>query len=81
MFNILIMEALRIEILNPKVKDILQRLADLKLISITEEGNAIGEMEYLLKRLRSNTNEVLSVEDINKEVEYVRSKRYAGKTT
>ena len=75
------MEALRIEILNPKVKDILQRLADLKLISIKEEGNANGEMEYLLKRLRSNSNEVLSVEDINKEVEYVRSKRYAEKTT
>jgi hypothetical protein len=75
------MEALIIEILNPKVKDILQRLADLKLISIKEEGNAIGEMEYLLKRLRSNTNEVLSLEDINKEVEYVRAKRYAGKTT
>ena len=73
------MEALRIEILNPKVKDILQGLADLHLISIQEGADTEKELKNLLKRLRSKSDDVLSVEDVNREVEYVRTKRHAKK--
>jgi hypothetical protein len=73
------MEALRIEIINPKVKDILKGLADLKLISISNEHDDAGNMKALLKKLRSGAKNAFTVEDINEEVEYVRSQRHARK--
>lgn len=73
------MEALRIEILNPKVKTILKQLADLDLIAISKTESPSVELKNLLKKLRSKSEEVPSLEDITKEIEIVRSERYAKK--
>lgn len=73
------MEALRIEILNPKVKTILKQLADLDLIAISKTESPSVELKNLLKKLQSKSEEVPSLEDITKEIEIVRSERYAKK--
>ena len=64
----------RIDILNPKAVKLLKNLADLKLISIKEESNK-GFSE-VLKKLRSQSDSSLSLDEITAEVEKVRSKRY-----
>jgi len=68
------MESLTIEILNPKVKKLLNDLADLKLISIS---NSKPNIDSLLKTLRSD--DAPSLEEITKEVETVRSVEYEKK--
>jgi hypothetical protein len=73
------MEALRIEILNPKVKTILKQLADLDLIAISKTDSPSLELKNLLKKLRSKSEEVPSLDDITKEIETVRTERYAKK--
>jgi hypothetical protein len=73
------MEALRIEILNPKVKTILKQLADLDLIAISTTDSPSLELKNLLKKLRSKSKEVPSLDDITKEIEIVRTERYAKK--
>ncbi|MHC1705042.1 MAG: hypothetical protein AB9846_14120 [Tenuifilaceae bacterium] len=73
------MEALRIEILNPKVKTILKQLADLDLIAISKTESPSLELKNLLKKLRSKSEEVPSLDDITKEIETVRAERYAKK--
>jgi len=70
------METLQIEILNPKAKSILKNLADLKLITIRKEKKQ-SEFITLLEKLRTNSEEAPSYEEITAEVEAVRSKRYA----
>ncbi len=69
------METIRIEILNPKAKALLQDLANLDLIRIRKEKseNAFSEV---LKKFRSRSAEAPSLEDITKEVEAVRQARY-----
>ncbi len=73
------MEALKIEILNPKVKTILKQLADLNLITISKADSPSLELKNLLKKLRSKSEEVPSLDDITKEIETVRTERYAKK--
>jgi hypothetical protein len=73
------MEALKIEILNPKVKTILKQLADLNLITISKADSPNLELKNLLKKLRSKSEEVPSLDDITKEIETVRTERYAKK--
>jgi len=73
------MEALRIEILNPKVKTILKQLADLDLIAISKTESPSTELKNLLKKLRSKSDEAPSLDEITKEVEIVRVARYATK--
>ncbi|MBK5192783.1 MAG: hypothetical protein JJE07_06140 [Flavobacteriaceae bacterium] len=68
------METIRIDILNPKAKNILKDLADLKLIRIKKEKKS--DFSNLLKKLRSKSTEELSLEEITKEVESVRKSRY-----
>jgi len=68
------METIRIDILNPKAKSILEDLADLNLIKIQEEKKT--DLSILLKKLRSKSTEDLSLDDITKEVESVRRSRY-----
>lgn len=75
----MIMEALRIEILNPKVKTILKQLADLDLIAISKTESPSLELKNLLKKLRSKSAEESSLDDITKEIETVRAERYAKK--
>lgn len=71
------MEALRIEILNPKVKRILKQLADLELISISKVESSEIQFKKLLYKFRSKAKESPSIEEITKEIENVRTERYA----
>ncbi|MCU0361467.1 MAG: hypothetical protein MUF75_12280 [Bacteroidia bacterium] len=66
------MATLNIEILNPKAKKLLQDLADLRLISISE--NVANPFLDAVKKIRSKKVH-LSLSDITKEVEIVRAKR------
>ncbi|WP_416440566.1 hypothetical protein ACH3O9_11575 [Leeuwenhoekiella sp. A16] len=68
------MESIKIDILNPKAKNLLQDLADLNLIKINQDKKT--DFSTLLKKLRSNSKEKISIEDITKEVEAVRKKRF-----
>jgi hypothetical protein len=70
------MSSLNVEILNPKAKKLLQDLEDLKLISIKKPGE--NPFLSVIKRIRSKRAEI-SLEDITKEVETVRAKRYGKK--
>jgi len=67
------MTTLNIEILNPKAKKLLQDLAELRLISISEKtSNSFIEVIEKIRSKKSN----ISLDEITKEVEAVRSKRY-----
>jgi hypothetical protein len=72
------MEAITIEIINPKVKNIIKDLAALKLINIGKPIRKNNELDAILKKLRSH-DQKLSLEEITKEVETVRAERYARK--
>lgn len=71
------METLRIDIVNPKAKRILKELAELNLINIRDK-DPIKSFDSLLNRLRTKGKGV-SLDEITKEVEIVRSKRYGKK--
>jgi hypothetical protein len=68
------METLRIDILNPKAKNLLKDLADLNLIKIKKEKKS--DFSNFLKKLRAKSNQELSLDEITKEVENVRKSRY-----
>lgn len=71
------METIEVEIVNKKAKKILLGLADLNLINIKEKLPK-KNLQDLLNGLR--TSEVTpSLEEITKEVELVRAKRYDSK--
>jgi hypothetical protein len=73
------METLRIEIINPKAKKIIKDLADLNLINIREK-NTVKSFGTLLNKMRTKSKtERISLDEITKEVEFVRSRRYAKK--
>ena len=74
------METLRIEILDPKVKKLLKDLANLNLIKIGKEIEPKVEFQELLCSLRSKSETAPSLDEITREVEEVRSLRYATKT-
>ncbi|HZK07762.1 MAG TPA: hypothetical protein VFC92_06135 [Bacteroidales bacterium] len=69
------MESLRIEIINPKAKRLLKSLADLDLIRI-KKVQVKSDFSELLKKLRSQSEDAPSLEEITKEVESVRKSRY-----
>jgi len=71
------METLRIDIVNPKAKRIIKDLADLNLINIRDK-NPMKAFEELLDKLR-NKGKGVSLDEITKEVELVRAKRYGKK--
>ena len=66
------METIRIDILNPKAKNLLKDLADLNLIKIKKE-NKKTDFSALLKKLRAKSNTEISLDEITKEVEQVRN--------
>ncbi len=70
------METIRIDILNPKAKNILKDLADLNLIKINKEKKK-SDFSVLLKKLRTKSKGEISLEEVTKEVEEVRKSRYA----
>ncbi|CAN5435259.1 hypothetical protein BH09BAC5_BH09BAC5_05860 [soil metagenome] len=72
------MNTIRIDILNPKAAQLLKGMVDLKLISIHDTSNDV--FLEIVKKLRSKASKnPPALEEITKEVEAVRSKRYAKK--
>ncbi len=69
------MEIVRIEILNPKAKTLLKNLADLNLIKINKEKTK-SNFSTLLEKLRTKSEDALSLEEVTNEVEQVRKSRY-----
>jgi len=70
------MTTLQVDILNPKAGKLLEDLAELKLISIRNAKD--DELLKLVNKFRAKAkNNPPSLEDITKEVEIVRLKRYA----
>ena len=69
------MDSIQIEILNPKAKKLLRYLADLNLIKINKTTKK-SEFSSLLKKLRTNSADEISLDEITKEVEQVRKNRY-----
>ena len=72
---IIIMEALNVQIINPKAKSLLMNLEDMNLIRI----KAKPTLSEMLVKLRRNESNVPSLEEITEEVELVRQKRYNAK--
>ena len=69
------METISIEILNPKAMRLLQDLADLKLITIKSNST----LKELLEKLRQDSDQAPSLDEITSEVEQVRKARNAKK--
>lgn len=67
------MEALKIEILNPKALKLIRDMEELNLIKISSEP--ISKMQAYLKRMRKNSDSAPSLEEIAKMVDEVRSAR------
>ena len=66
---------LQVDILNPKAEKLLNDLAELKLIAIRESDNGFLKV---VKRIRTKAKKnPITLAEITKEVESVRSKRYA----
>ena len=66
------MTTFNIEILDPKGKKLLMDLAELRLISITE--STANQFSDAVNKIRSKKAKI-SLSDITKEVESIRSKR------
>lgn len=71
------MEALKIEILNPKALQLIKGMQDLKLIKVSDAPTST--LKVYLKKMRRNSTSAPSLEEITKIVEDVRAKRYAKK--
>jgi len=69
------METISVEILNPKAKQLLKDLADLKLITLKPKLTITA----LLENLRKNSESAPSLDEITAEVEKVRQTRNAKK--
>lgn len=69
------MNTMRVDILDPKAVKLLKDLADLNLIAIQDTSK--NGFASVLKKLRSKAKSAPSLEEITKEVELVRNKRYA----
>jgi len=69
------MNTITVNILNPKAAKLLKDLADLNLIAIQDTSK--NGFASILKKLRSKAKSAPTLEEITKEVELVRSKRYA----
>lgn len=69
------MEAITIEIINPKALQLIKGMQDLNLIKITVEPSS--NIQAYLKKMRSNSGKSPDLEEITKIVEEVRSERYA----
>ena len=65
------METIKIDIINPKAINIIKDLAALNLIRINKSKNS-SNFSALLAKLRKNSDEVPSLEEIAREVESVR---------
>jgi len=71
------MASLQIDILNPKAGKLLKDLADLNLISIREIKNNDGFLKIVKKIRAKAKGNSYGLDEITREVESVRAKRYA----
>ena len=71
------MEAIKIEILNPKALKLIKGMQELNLITVSEEPAT--KFRAYLKKMRQNAATVPSMEEITKIVKKVRAERYAKK--
>jgi hypothetical protein len=70
------MDTIEIDILDPKARKLLNNLAELNLISIRKPSS--DKFLSLVHKIRAKAkNDPPSLDEITKEVEIVRSKRYA----
>jgi hypothetical protein len=69
------METIQIDIINPKAKQLIKDLADMELIKIRKEKKK-SDFTELLDKLRSQSDDAPSLDEITKEVELVRASRY-----
>ncbi len=71
------MESIQVEILNPKAKNILNNLADLKLINISKSQTARKDFLEFVDKLRNQnkSKKKLSLKEITAEVKDERRKR------
>jgi len=66
------MEAMSVQIINPRAKMLLRNLEAMNLIQIKKQPS----LATMLAKLRRNEDLLLSLEDITREVEIVRQSRY-----
>lgn len=71
------MEALKIEILNPKALQLIKGMQDLQLIKVNDAP--ASALTNYLKKMRRSSASVPNVNEITKIVDEVRAKRYAKK--
>ncbi|HEY4148765.1 MAG TPA: hypothetical protein VGM41_07545 [Chitinophagaceae bacterium] len=71
------MEALKIEILNPKALQFIKGMQELNLIKVSEEP--VSRLKVYLKKMRKTASPAPGLAEITKIVEDVRAKRYAKK--
>jgi hypothetical protein len=72
------MDTLQIDILNPKAEKLIKNLAELNLISIRKSSG--DDFLKVVRKIRKGAKEnSLTLEEITKEVEFVRTKRYERK--
>ena len=75
LLNSIIMETIRIDILNPIAKKLLKNLADLNLIKFNR-ANESDDFSALIDSLRAKSKDDISPEEIASEVEQVRKARH-----
>jgi hypothetical protein len=68
------MEALKIEILNPKALQLIKGMQNLNLIRVSDEP--VSALKAYLKKMRRNADVAPGLDEITKIVEVVRAKRY-----
>jgi hypothetical protein len=71
------MDALKIEILNPKALQLIKGMQDLKLIKVNDDP--ASSLKRYLKKMRANATTAPQLSEITKIVEEIREKRYAEK--
>jgi hypothetical protein len=72
------MDTLQIDILNPKAEKLIKNLAELNLIAIRKPSG--DDFLKVVRKIRKGAKEnSLTLEEITKEVELVRTKRYERK--
>ena len=67
----------QIDILNPKASKLLKNLADMQLITITEMPSSDPFLNVVNRIRKKASLKPPTLEEITKEVESVRAKRYA----
>jgi hypothetical protein len=71
------MDALKIEILNPKALKLIKGMQDLKLIKVSNAP--ASALKAYLKKMRRNAASTPNADEIKKIVAEVRAARYASK--